>query len=96
MIIKQFEDKPLAHYSYAIISEGKMALIDPSRDPKPYYELAEVHHAKISQYLKHTHMPILLAVIYKYTKKLVPQFIQASLLEPIILITLLMMAMKSY
>lgn len=48
MIIKQFEDKPLAHYSYAIISEGKMALIDPSRDPKPYYELAEAHHAKIS------------------------------------------------
>ncbi len=47
MIIKQFEDKSLAHYSYAIISDDKMALVDPSRDPKPYYELAEEHHAKI-------------------------------------------------
>ncbi len=47
MTIKQFEDKPLAHYSYAIISEGKMALVDPSRNTKPYYKLAEAHHAKI-------------------------------------------------
>lgn len=47
MIIKQYNDKPLAHYSYAIISEGKMALIDPSRDPSPYYQLAEEHNAKI-------------------------------------------------
>mgnify|MGYP001292649352 CR=1 FL=1 len=47
MNIKQFEDKPLAHYSYAIISDGKMAVVDPSRDPKPYYELAEKENAKI-------------------------------------------------
>lgn len=47
MIIKQFEDKPLAHYSYAVISEGKMAIVDPSRDTKPYYEFAEAHNAKI-------------------------------------------------
>jgi glyoxylase-like metal-dependent hydrolase (beta-lactamase superfamily II)/rhodanese-related sulfurtransferase len=47
MIIEQFEDKPLAHYSYAIISEGQMAIVDPSRDPKPYYKLAEAHKAKI-------------------------------------------------
>ena len=47
MIIKQFEDKPLAHYSYAIISDGKMALVDPSRDVKLYYDLAEKHNAKI-------------------------------------------------
>ena len=47
MNIIQFEDKPLAHYSYAIISDEKMALVDPARDPKPYYELAEKHNAKI-------------------------------------------------
>ena len=47
MNIKQFEDKPLAHYSYAIISDGKMAVVDPSSDPKPYYELAEKENAKI-------------------------------------------------
>lgn len=47
MNIIQFEDKPLAHYSYAIISNNKMAIVDPSRDPKPYYKLAEKHNAKI-------------------------------------------------
>lgn len=47
MTIKQFEDKPLAHYSYAIISEGKMALVDPSRNPMPYYKYAEENNAKI-------------------------------------------------
>jgi len=47
MIIKQFLDKPLAHYSYAIISGTKMALVDPSRDPRPYYKFAEEHKARI-------------------------------------------------
>lgn len=47
MIIKQFEDKPLAHYSYAILSGSKVALVDPSRDPKPYYKFAEENNAKI-------------------------------------------------
>ena len=47
MNITQFEDKPLAHYSYAIISDSKMAIVDPSRDPKPYYKLAEKENAKI-------------------------------------------------
>ncbi len=48
MIIKQFEDKPLAHYSYAILSDGQIALVDPSRDPRPYYRFAEEHNAKIT------------------------------------------------
>jgi hypothetical protein len=39
MEIKQFEDKNLAHYSYAVISNGEMALIDPARNPQPYYDL---------------------------------------------------------
>lgn len=47
MNITQFEDKPLAHYSYVIISDNKMAIVDPSRDPKPYYKLAEKENAKI-------------------------------------------------
>ena len=47
MNITQFEDKPLAHYSYAIISDNKMAIVDPSRDPKPYYKIAEKENAKI-------------------------------------------------
>ncbi|MBK5273353.1 MAG: MBL fold metallo-hydrolase [Bacteroidia bacterium] len=48
MEIKQFEDKNLAHYSYAIISNGEMALIDPARDPQPYYDLAKQHNARIT------------------------------------------------
>ncbi len=47
MTIKQFKDEPLAHYSYALVSDGKMALIDPSRDPLPYYKYAEEQKAKI-------------------------------------------------
>ncbi|WP_047416571.1 rhodanese-like domain-containing protein [Cellulophaga sp. Hel_I_12] len=56
MIIKQFEYKPLAHYSYAIISNGEMALIDPERDPKAYYEFAKAHKAKITAVIEtHPH-----------------------------------------
>jgi len=50
MKIKQFEDKGLAHFSYAILSEEKkeIVLIDPARDPKPYYEYSEANGAKIT------------------------------------------------
>ena len=41
MEIKQFYDETLAHASYAIISEGEIALVDPARDPQPYYDFAE-------------------------------------------------------
>ena len=49
MKIEQFEDKGLAHYAYAILSEksGEMVLIDPARNPQPYYEYAAQHNAKI-------------------------------------------------
>lgn len=47
MKIEQFKDEPLAHYSYALISEGEMALVDPSRNPKKYYQFAEENNAKI-------------------------------------------------
>lgn len=47
MKIEQFKDAPLAHFSYAIVSEGEMALIDPSRNPRQYYKFAEEQKAKI-------------------------------------------------
>lgn len=47
MTIKQIEDKGLAHYSYIIMSEGKIALVDPARNPQPYYEYANLHDARI-------------------------------------------------
>lgn len=45
--IEQFDDRGLAHYSYAILSDGKIALVDPARDPQPYYDFAKQHHATI-------------------------------------------------
>ncbi len=56
MEIKQFEDKNLAHYSYAVISNGEVALIDPSRNPQPYYDFAKQHNAKITAVIEtHPH-----------------------------------------
>lgn len=56
MEIKQFEDKNLAHYSYAIISNGEVALIDPARNPQPYYDFAKQHNAKITAVIEtHPH-----------------------------------------
>ncbi|HEX8547898.1 MAG TPA: MBL fold metallo-hydrolase [Cytophagaceae bacterium] len=47
MIIEQFHDQGLAHLSYAILSQGEIAVIDPCRNPQQYYAFAEKHHAKI-------------------------------------------------
>ena len=49
MQIKQFEDKNLSHFSYAILSEceKKIILIDPSRNPEQYIEYAKENDAQI-------------------------------------------------
>lgn len=47
MVIHQFYDKGLAHASYAVIRTGKMVVIDPGRDPQPYYNFATLHEADI-------------------------------------------------
>ena len=49
MKIEQFEDKGLAHFSYAILSEcaREVVLIDPARNPQPYYDYAKANDAKI-------------------------------------------------
>jgi glyoxylase-like metal-dependent hydrolase (beta-lactamase superfamily II)/rhodanese-related sulfurtransferase len=47
MEIKQFDDKNLAHYSYAISSRDEMVLIDPARDPQPYLDYANARKASI-------------------------------------------------
>ncbi len=50
MQIKQFEDKNLAHYSYAIVSEceKKIILIDPARNLKQYLDYATEKDAVIT------------------------------------------------
>ncbi|MGX1024635.1 MBL fold metallo-hydrolase [Psychroflexus sp. MBR-150] len=47
MHIEQFKDYSLSHYSYAIVCGDLIALVDPSRNPLPYYKFAEQHKAKI-------------------------------------------------
>lgn len=47
IIIKQFEDSKLAHYSYVAISNGKAIVIDPERNPQKYYDFIDSHHAKL-------------------------------------------------
>ena len=49
MQIKQFEDKNLSHYSYAILSEceKKMILVDPARNTEPYLDFAKETGAQI-------------------------------------------------
>ncbi len=49
MRIKQFEDKNLAQYSYAILSEStnQIILIDPARNPAEYYKFAKENEAEI-------------------------------------------------
>jgi Zn-dependent hydrolases, including glyoxylases len=49
MQVKQFEDKNLAHFSYAILSrcESKVVLIDPARNPQPYLDFAKENNAEI-------------------------------------------------
>lgn len=49
MKIQQFEDKGLAQYGYAVLSEatGEIVLVDPARDPQPYYDYAAANNASI-------------------------------------------------
>ncbi len=47
MNIKHFYDEALAQGSFAVESEGKVALIDPSRDIQPYTDFAQQHDAEI-------------------------------------------------
>lgn len=47
MKIEQFYDEGLSHASYCILSDRTIAVIDPGRDPKPYYEFAKTNNAEI-------------------------------------------------
>lgn len=46
-VIEQFEDKGLAHYSYAVMAGKKMVIIDPQRNPQIYYDFAQKNNASI-------------------------------------------------
>lgn len=46
-LIQQFKDEGLSHFSYAILADGQVMLIDPGRNPQPYYAFATEKQAKI-------------------------------------------------
>ncbi len=61
-LIEQFYDKGLAHASYAVVSNGEIALIDPARDPQPYYTFAAAQRARITAVIEtHPHADFLSA-----------------------------------
>jgi len=45
--IEQFKDKGLAHFSYAVLVDRKIIIIDPERNPQIYYDFAKQNDAKI-------------------------------------------------
>lgn len=54
--IQQFYDKGLAHASYIIRSGRHVVIIDPARDPQPYYDFADEHDATIEAIIEtHPH-----------------------------------------
>lgn len=56
MEIIQFKDENLAHFSYIILSDGEAAIIDPSRDPQPYYDTIKAKGAQITTVIEtHPH-----------------------------------------
>ncbi len=58
MEVRQFEDKGLAHYSYAIYSQctDTVALVDPGRDIQPYLDYASEKGARIAHVIEtHPH-----------------------------------------
>lgn len=48
MEIKQFFDENLSHASYAIYSNGEIAVVDPERNPMQYLDYAKEKNAKIT------------------------------------------------
>jgi len=70
MQIKQFEDKNLAHYSYAIMSEceKKIVLIDPARNPQQYIDYAKENQAQITGVIEtHPHADFVSSHLEFYT-----------------------------
>ncbi len=78
MQIESFFDKGLAQLTYAIISEGEIALIDPARNTSPFIQLENTYNAKIKAVIEthphadfiSSHGEFLLHQVKVYTSKL--------------------------
>lgn len=82
MLIKQFYNDFLAHASYAILSEGEIALVDPGRDPRPYYEFATEHGATIKAVIEtHPHADFVSSHL-EISKATGAQIYESKLVQP--------------
>lgn len=71
--IKQFEDEGLAQFSYAIEANKKLVIIDPSRDPRPYYDYAAARGAEIVAVIEtHSHADFVSAHLQVHQERNVP------------------------
>ncbi len=83
MKIEQFYDENLAHASYAILSENEIALIDPARDPHPYFQYAEKNNATIKAVIEtHPHADFVSSHV-EISKKTGAGIYVSSLLNPL-------------
>jgi hydroxyacylglutathione hydrolase len=46
--VRQFNDPGLAHFSYAILADRKVIIVDPGRDPAIYLDFAKKNNARIT------------------------------------------------
>lgn len=80
--IEQFEDKGLAHFSYAIKAGNKIVVIDPQRDPQIYYDYAQKNNAGIVGVIEtHPHADFVSSHLEMHQKLNVPIY-ASSLTKP--------------
>lgn len=81
-VIEQFEYKGLAHFSYTVMADNKIIIIDPERDPHIYYDYAEKNKAKIVGVIEtHPHADFASSHLEIHKKRRVPIY-ASSLTKP--------------
>ncbi len=80
MEIKQFEDKSLSHFSYAILSNREIMLIDPARDTQQYHEYAKNNKARITGVIEtHAHADFVSSHLELYVELGAPVYVSKTL-----------------
>ncbi|WP_286856584.1 MULTISPECIES: MBL fold metallo-hydrolase [Sphingobacterium] len=78
--IKQFEDEGLVQFSYAILADRKIVLVDPARDPAPYYAYAKEQGAKIIAVVEtHSHADFVSSHLEIHQDQNVPVYVSKLL-----------------
>lgn len=80
MKIHQFYDDGLAQAGYGIVSGGEMAVIDPARNPDPYYSYAKEEGAKIVAIIEtHSHADFISSHLEMHQKTGAPIYVSKKL-----------------